>query len=69
MDFGTSSNADDAQDDSDAQAQAELPCTLMRGLRGHEGPVLAVRFNAQGSYCISCGKVGTVAQASSSEAS
>ncbi|KAK9915970.1 hypothetical protein WJX75_006744 [Coccomyxa subellipsoidea] len=25
-------------------------------LRGHDGPVLAVRFNNPGTYCLSCGK-------------
>jgi hypothetical protein len=27
-------------------------------LKGHDGPVLSVRFNTQGTYCLSCGKVG-----------
>jgi hypothetical protein len=26
-------------------------------LTGHEGPVLVVRFNTQGTYCLSGGKV------------
>ena len=26
-------------------------------LMGHDGPVLAVRFDASGMYCVSCGKV------------
>ena len=35
-----------------------LPCQEARALKGHEGAVLAVRFNDQGTYCLSCGKVG-----------
>lgn len=34
-----------------------LPNKEAACLRGHEGPVLAVRFNTQGTYCLSCGKV------------
>lgn len=34
-----------------------LPCKELNSLKGHEGPVLAVRFNTQGTYCMSCGKV------------
>lgn len=34
-----------------------LPTSQAAVLTGHEGPVLAVRFNAQGTYCLSCGKV------------
>lgn len=44
-------------DEQDHDLEPEIPSTLMQTLRGHEGPVLAVRFNVQGSYCISCGKV------------
>lgn len=44
-------------DEQDDYVEPEIPSTLMQTLRGHEGPVLAVRFNVQGSYCISCGKV------------
>lgn len=29
-------------------------------LRGHEGAVLAARFNANGEYCLSCGKDRTI---------
>ena len=36
----------------------ELPSTETACLKGHEGPVYAVRFNATGTYCLSCGKVG-----------
>jgi mitogen-activated protein kinase organizer 1 len=38
--------------------RAPLPSREERVLRGHEGAVLAVRFNPHGSYCLSCGKVG-----------
>ena len=34
-----------------------LPKKEAAVLRGHDGPVLAVRFNIQGTYCLSCGKV------------
>lgn len=34
-----------------------LPNTEALTLTGHEGPVLAVRFNNTGTYCLSCGKV------------
>lgn len=29
-------------------------------LRGHEGAVLAARFNSNGEYCLSCGKDRTI---------
>ena len=35
----------------------KLPTSELYCLKGHEGPVLAVRFNTQGTYCLSCGKV------------
>lgn len=34
-----------------------LPCKEVITLSAHDGPVLAVRFNSQGTYCMSCGKV------------
>ncbi|XP_024517444.1 WD repeat domain-containing protein 83 isoform X4 [Selaginella moellendorffii] len=34
----------------------QLPRREAVVLRGHEGPVLAVRFNSDGNYCISCGR-------------
>ena len=37
--------------------QEHLPHSEEHVLKGHEGPVLAVRFNTQGTYCLSCGKV------------
>ncbi|KAL4436065.1 hypothetical protein ABPG77_005513 [Micractinium sp. CCAP 211/92] len=33
-----------------------LPTREHAVLKGHEGPVLAVRFNTQGTYAMSCGK-------------
>jgi len=36
---------------------SNLPSELVHTLTGHEGPVLNVRFNPKGTYCISCGKV------------
>ncbi|KAG1657471.1 hypothetical protein FOA52_001386 [Chlamydomonas sp. UWO 241] len=33
-----------------------LPSNEARRLEGHSGPVLAVRFNANGNYCVTCGK-------------
>lgn len=38
--------------------QEHLPNREAHVLRGHDGPVLGVRFNTQGTYCLSCGKVG-----------
>jgi mitogen-activated protein kinase organizer 1 len=37
-----------------------LPRTEARSLSGHEGAVLAVRFNRDGNYCLSCGKDRTL---------
>ncbi|KAJ7287919.1 hypothetical protein O6H91_11G021900 [Diphasiastrum complanatum] len=38
----------------------DLPCREANVLRGHEGAVLAVRFNGDGNYCLSCGKDRTL---------
>ncbi|PWZ27648.1 WD repeat domain-containing protein 83 [Zea mays] len=38
----------------------QLPRTEARSLSGHEGAVLAVRFNRDGNYCLSCGKDRTL---------
>lgn len=38
----------------------ELPRKESGVLRGHEGAVLAVRFNGDGNYCLSCGKDRTL---------
>ena len=40
-----------------AAARNKLPSKEQRTLKGHEGPVLAVRFNTAGTYCLTCGKV------------
>ncbi|KAK9832290.1 hypothetical protein WJX74_005480 [Apatococcus lobatus] len=37
-----------------------LPSERTFELKGHEGPVLAVRFNRSGTYCLSCGKDRTL---------
>lgn len=37
-----------------------MPDTQVAVLQGHEGAVLAVRFNTQGTYCLSCGKDRTI---------
>lgn len=39
-----------------AEASLSLPSREARVLKGHEGAVLAVRFNPAGNYCVSCGK-------------
>lgn len=38
-----------------------LPSNEARVLKGHEGPVFAVRFNKAGTYCLTCGKVSCMA--------
>lgn len=38
----------------------KLPTREASVLRGHEGAVLAVRFNADGNYCLSCGRDRTL---------
>ncbi|XP_048501975.1 uncharacterized protein LOC104895481 isoform X2 [Beta vulgaris subsp. vulgaris] len=38
----------------------ELPTKEASVLRGHEGGVLAARFNGDGNYCLSCGKDRTI---------
>eukprot|EP00252_Welwitschia_mirabilis_P010255 TRINITY_DN23438_c0_g1_i2.p1 TRINITY_DN23438_c0_g1~~TRINITY_DN23438_c0_g1_i2.p1 ORF type:complete len:303 (-),score=27.39 TRINITY_DN23438_c0_g1_i2:268-1176(-) len=37
-----------------------LPTKEWKVLKGHEGAVLAVRFNTDGNYCLSCGKDRTI---------
>lgn len=39
---------------------SELPTKEANVLKGHEGAVLAARFNADGNYCLSCGKDRTI---------
>jgi WD40 repeat protein len=41
-------------------AAQHLPRREARDLAGHEGAVLAVRFNRDGNYCLSCGKDRTL---------
>ncbi len=41
-----------------AAPSEHLPTEEHAVLKGHDGPVLSVRFNTQGTYCLSCGKVG-----------
>lgn len=38
----------------------DLPTKEVNVLKGHEGAVLAARFNANGEYCLSCGKDRTI---------
>ena len=45
-----------------AAPNEHLPSTEAAVLAGHEGAVLAVRFNVQGTYCLSGGKVGRSSQ-------
>ncbi|CAD7697699.1 unnamed protein product [Ostreobium quekettii] len=45
---------------SEEDAPERLPCRESGQLTGHEGAVLAVRFNRQGTYILSCGKDQTV---------
>lgn len=42
------------------QPTEHLPKTELCTLTGHEGAVLAVRFNNTGTYCLSCGKDRTL---------
>lgn len=45
-------------EEEDVQAPGTgLPSHELQVLRGHEGPIFAVRWNRQGTYCVSCGKV------------
>ncbi|PNW72392.1 hypothetical protein CHLRE_16g675301v5 [Chlamydomonas reinhardtii] len=48
------------EDELGGGRHASLPSKEQRVLRGHEGAVLAVRFNPHGSYCLSCGKDRTI---------
>ncbi|XP_068658981.1 uncharacterized protein [Aristolochia californica] len=41
-------------------SEGELPTKENNVLQGHEGAVLAARFNADGNYCLSCGKDRTL---------
>lgn len=41
-------------------SETDLPTKEANVLRGHEGAVLAARFNGDGNYCLSCGKDRTI---------
>ncbi|EEF32303.1 WD-repeat protein, putative [Ricinus communis] len=41
-------------------SSADLPQKEANLLKGHEGAVLAARFNGDGNYCLSCGKDRTI---------
>lgn len=43
-----------------AHQTEHLPTRETATLVGHDGPVLAVRFNSQGTYCLSCGRDRTI---------
>ncbi|KAL6786084.1 hypothetical protein ACKKBG_A01335 [Auxenochlorella protothecoides x Auxenochlorella symbiontica] len=43
-----------------AEPSEHFPTSASYELKGHEGPVYAVRFNSQGTYCMSCGKDRTL---------
>lgn len=45
-------------EEATSAAVAQLPDSKSVELKGHDGPIFAVRFNKSGSYCLSCGKVG-----------
>lgn len=44
----------------DEAQHISLPSKLQHSLRGHDGPVLAVRFNKTGTYCLSAGRDRTI---------
>lgn len=41
----------------EGEGKESLPVNEAFTLRGHDGPVLGVRFNKAGTYCLSCGEV------------
>lgn len=41
----------------DEAQHVSLPSKMQHSLTGHDGPVLAVRFNKSGTYCLSAGRV------------
>lgn len=45
------------EDYEQPEPTSELPCNLINQLKGHEGPVFAVRYTTNGNYCLTCGKV------------
>jgi len=46
--------------DAEQEPSEPLPSQEAAVLRGHEGPVLAARFNHNGQYCLTCGKDRTL---------
>eukprot|EP00208_Stichococcus_sp_RCC1054_P006367 CAMPEP_0206145226 /NCGR_PEP_ID=MMETSP1473-20131121/26722_1 /ASSEMBLY_ACC=CAM_ASM_001109 /TAXON_ID=1461547 /ORGANISM="Stichococcus sp, Strain RCC1054" /LENGTH=309 /DNA_ID=CAMNT_0053541355 /DNA_START=511 /DNA_END=1437 /DNA_ORIENTATION=+ len=44
----------------DQEQHETLPGELQHTLTGHDGPVLAVRFNKPGTYCLSAGRDRTI---------
>eukprot|EP00798_Chlamydomonas_sp_ICE-L_P031457 gene31457-6640_t len=44
------------EDYEDPDEAVGLPCKESHVLKGHEGPVFAVRYNSAGTYALSCGK-------------
>ncbi|GMH42600.1 hypothetical protein BSKO_10519 [Bryopsis sp. KO-2023] len=55
MQFGPEPPPEQEDDETDL-----LPCRQRVTLTGHDGAVLAIRFNKEGTYCLSCGKDRTV---------
>ena len=45
---------------SGAEDKESLPVNETFVLRGHDGPVLGVRLNKAGTYCLSCGKASHI---------
>jgi len=37
-------------------AALDLPASQATTLKGHTGPILAVRYNSDGNYCLTCGQ-------------
>lgn len=60
--MSASAGAHHPEGGASASEHEHLPCQEAFELLGHEGAVLNVRFNATGTYCMSCGKVGAVPQ-------
>lgn len=46
--------------EKEMSATAELPTKEAHVLKGHEGAVLAARFNGDGNYALTCGKDRTI---------
>ena len=42
---------------ANSKGGVRLPSKELHVLKGHDGPVFAVRFNKAGTYCMTCGKV------------